>query len=287
MSQRRFKKLYEGQSDAHRRAWLQQRGRSQAVRLTSKQNIELKKWFTYWDRDHSGTVNPREIANALFSLNVLSAVQKEELDALIEAATDGEDANFRFDEFRTLMTYPKCGIAKTLLGVLEGDLFVDESSTMPFHLKVQAHKREKLIGGLMSKNGSMRKESERVLGIIEAQSFRRQKLAEREQAEAKRVDATPTQPESTETQQNEPMPSEPEQSTPPQRWGKVRGKYVKPKDLDSAETQMANVVKSAMKGRVDGPNAGVPIHSKALFKISNSSESKIMVPCFLLDGLHS
>ena len=40
----------------------------------------------------------------------------QELDALIEAVTNmDESAKFKFDEFRTLMTYPKCGIAKTFL----------------------------------------------------------------------------------------------------------------------------------------------------------------------------
>ena len=48
----------------------------------------------------------------------------QELDALIEAATEGEDAKFKFDEFRTLMTYPKCGIAKTVLGGTESALIL-------------------------------------------------------------------------------------------------------------------------------------------------------------------
>merc|ERR1712100_284760 len=165
MSTTRYKRLYEAQAESHRRTWLHQRGRGQTVRLTSKQSKELKRWFEYWDRDQSGTINPRDIANALFSLGILSNQQKEEMDALIEAATQQDEAaKFRFEEFRTLMTYPKAGIAKTPLGVLEGDLFGDEAS-MPFHLRLQAHKRERLIGGLMSKNNEKRKESERILGV--------------------------------------------------------------------------------------------------------------------------
>ena len=65
-----------------------------------------------------------------------------------------------------------------MFSVLEQDLFGD--STMPFHLRLQAHQRQVLIGGLMSNNVAARKESVRKLGVVDAQLYRKKKLAERE-----------------------------------------------------------------------------------------------------------
>lgn len=139
MSQKTNRRLYIAQADAYRRQWLQQRGCGDS-RLTCKQNAELKNWFEFWDRDSEGNrsltaftsgvgnVDPRSIARALYALGVLSDEQREvlldhenerssqEFDALIEAATDGDEFyRFNYAEFRTLMTYPKKGIAKKIL----------------------------------------------------------------------------------------------------------------------------------------------------------------------------
>jgi len=52
-------------------------------------------------------------------------------------------------------------------------------SSMPFHLRLQAHQRQVLIGGLMSSNSVARKESVRKLGVVDAQIYRKKKLAEK------------------------------------------------------------------------------------------------------------
>jgi len=278
MSQRKYKKLYDAQADGHRRRWLQQRGRGETVRLTSRQSAELKRWFEFWDRDASGGVNPRDIANALYSLNVLSCEQKEELDALIDAATDGEDATFGFSEFRTLMTYPKCGIAKTLLGVLEHDIFGEEA-TMPFHLRVQAHNREKLMAGLMSKNSSLRKESERQLGQVEAQIFRRQKLAEkaeRERQEQERAASVAAASPAPSSDSVAPSSHAPASTADEKGWSKVRARLTPSRGKQQPVSKMVGAVKEAIRQRADGSNAGIPLHSKILFPRPMPVESKIM-----------
>lgn len=171
------RRLYLAQSDAYRRHWLNQRG-SGDCRLTSKQNAELKTWFEFWDRDCEGEVDPRTISDALFALKVLNELQKEEFDALVEAATDGDERRrFSYAEFRTLMTYPKCGIAKRILSVMSGQDFV---KGMPFHIVVQAYNREKLIGGLMSKVACRRTDAEKKLKNVESKLLRKQRQRDAE-----------------------------------------------------------------------------------------------------------
>jgi len=253
------------------------------VRLTSKQSAALKRWFTFWDRNENGAVDPRDICNALYSLNVFSLEQKEEVHALIEAVCEeedqGDDAKFNFAQFRTLMTYPKCGIAKTVLGVLEKELFTHESA-MPFHIRVQAHNREKLIAGLMSKNSALRKESEKQLSQVEAQLFRRDKEAEKAEQERKEREARDAQATSsrrTPASKSMALPQTPvqeEKEAVKPSWGKVRGDFAKPREVMSASSKMASVVNDAMKGRVD-LSAGVKLRSKELFK-RLPAESKMM-----------
>jgi len=171
------RRLYLAQSDAYRRQWLNQRGGGDC-RLTSKQNAELKTWFDFWDRDSEGEVDPRSISDALSALKVLSDSQKQEFDALVEAATDGDERRrFNYAEFRTLMTYPKCGIAKRILSVMSGQDFL---KGMPFHIVVQAHNREKLIGGLMSKITNRRGEAEKHLKNVESKLLRKQRKKDAE-----------------------------------------------------------------------------------------------------------
>jgi len=223
------------QSDAYRRNWLQQRGSGDS-RLTCKQNQELKVWFEFWDRDSEGAVDPRSISDALFSLDVLSEEQRQELDALIEAATDGDESHkFNYAEFRTLMTYPKCGIGKTVLKVMAGADFLENQQKIPFHITVQAYNREKLISGLMG-SGAKRKESEKRLAIAENKLQRKElqrQAKERDKIETKRA-KSPAKPEAQATL----LPIE-----------------TKPNPEDSAN-------------RFRHSNRNVPLHSKVLFKIS-------------------
>jgi len=216
------------------------------------------------------------------------------MDALIEAATQhDESAKFKFDEFRTLMTYPKAGIAKSLLGVLEGDLFGDESS-MPFHLRLQAHKRERLIGGLMSKNGDKRKESERMLGVFEAQAYRKQKMSEiggRGGKEAKPGEALGKiqkgsqkgarasktgRGDFTATGDADKLNAAEEPASGLKGWASVRSVMTPSRNTKkSGSDGMASVVQSVMRGRAEGPNSDVPIHSNILFKTTAAS-NKVM-----------
>ena len=62
--------------------------------------------------------------------SAIHRTQSQEFDALVEAATDGDERRrFNYAEFRTLMTYPKCGIAKRILSGESGSIWggVDNS----------------------------------------------------------------------------------------------------------------------------------------------------------------
>jgi len=77
--------MYLKKDLATRRTWLNKNGNkrykehSAKVTLTGQERKTLWKWFCYWDRDCSATINAAHILQTLKNLRVLTAEQCEAL----------------------------------------------------------------------------------------------------------------------------------------------------------------------------------------------------------------